>query len=89
MPSADDRGKPLTDDEAKAAWKKAQGLKGRPEDTSAQKQAAIVAVVLFVFAFSGMHFALGEPTDKSLVFGLIGAAVGTMRFVVRGMLRRR
>lgn len=79
----------ISDEDAKAAWKKAQGLRGRPEDTSAQKQAAIVALVLFAFAFCGMHFALGEPVEKSLAFALVGAAVGTMRFVFRAILKRR
>lgn len=79
----------LSDEEAKAAWKKAQGLKGRPEDTTAQKQAAIVALVLFAFAFCGMYFFLREPFEKSLLFASVGAGIGTMRFVFRALLRRR
>ena len=79
----------LSDDEAKAAWKKAQGMKTRNEGFTLQKEVAIIAGVIFAFGFCGMYFFLREPFEKSLVVGLIGGAIGTFRYAMRAMMRRR
>lgn len=53
------------------------------------KEAAIVAGVLFAFGFCGMYFFLRESLEKSLFIGLTGGAIGTFRFMMRAMIKRR
>jgi hypothetical protein len=79
----------LSDEEAKSAWKKAQGLKVATPGSPLQKEAIVVAVVLFAFGFCGMYFFLREPFEKSLFIGLVGGAIGAFRFTMRAMIKRR
>jgi hypothetical protein len=79
----------VSDEEAKAAWNKAQGMKMRGTGFTLQKESVIVAVVLFAFAFCGMYFFLHEPFEKSVFFGLVGGAIGTFRYAMRSMMRRK
>jgi hypothetical protein len=78
----------MTDQEAAAAWKKAQGQVNGKSDMNHFKPALIWFTVLFVGTALVLRFYLKHDWAESLVIAVFCSLLGTLRITLR-MLRNR
>jgi hypothetical protein len=73
----------ISDEEAAAAWKKAQGQVRGKTDLEHIKPALIIFPLAFVGTFAMAHFGGGFSIGESLLFAPITALLATARVLFR------